>query len=313
MRNWLYKYIIIICFLCIPGLVNASSLYDVTVSRIESNFYEDTIQNLIIQTSLCFEIAILDDAVLQIDYPTGNPIGKLLFSGGSECDVVQIYEEVPVSAGQYALTVSRVENDFYEDSAQDVIIHTRYCYEYVYSQAAILTVDSPYGYNIGTILFDDILQNICDVQRVLFIKELTPQYPNLYPYTPSGWDAAIVVSNQTGTNTDSSPLYTTDTIFIDWAVGNASDISISSAYYTSLYVDDNLVTSWYANSTSAWGIVYVEDYNLGSLGAGQHKIEILTDSTFVLDETLLSYSKNLEPSLIFLVRLNFISESTIGS
>ncbi|MGA2177942.1 MAG: hypothetical protein ABSH38_23590, partial [Verrucomicrobiota bacterium] len=44
--------------------------------------------------------------------------------------------------------------------------------------------------------------------------------PNLTPYAPSGWSDKIVVSKVTGTTTDSSPLYTTDTLYVDWAVIN---------------------------------------------------------------------------------------------
>src|SRR6266571_4532845 len=44
--------------------------------------------------------------------------------------------------------------------------------------------------------------------------------PNLVPYQPSGWSDKIVVSTVTGTSTDSSPLTTADTLYVDWAVAN---------------------------------------------------------------------------------------------
>jgi len=53
-----------------------------------------------------------------------------------------------------------------------------------------------------------------------------PDPPNLTPYTPAGWSDKIVVSKTTGTNTDSSPLLSTDTLYIDWAIINNGESSI---------------------------------------------------------------------------------------
>ena len=92
----LYKKILLFLSLLLSfsiQSVHASSYFDVTIYREESNFYEDSFQNLIIQTSFCYELVYSDNAVLRVDNPSGNLIGKLLFSNGNECDVKQIYEE----------------------------------------------------------------------------------------------------------------------------------------------------------------------------------------------------------------------------
>ena len=256
-----------------------------TIYREESNFYEDSFQNLIIQTSFCYELVYSDNAVLRVDNPSGNLIGKLLFSNGNECDVKQIYEEKAVSIGQYALTVNRVESNFYEDPNQDVIINTRYCYNYAYSQEAILTVDSPYGYNIGTILFDDIVNTECDVQRVLFEKVLTPPLmPNLRPYQPDGWSDEIVTSTTPGTSTDANIIYDTDTIYIDWAVLNDSSVN-AGTFNTSLYVDGLLTMTWYHTSLPGYYYSSVTDYSIGELSSGSHTISIVTDSGGSISES----------------------------
>lgn len=67
--------------------------------------------------------------------------------------------------------------------------------------------------------------------------------PNLLPYQPSGWSDKIVVSTVTGTSTDSSPLTTADTLYVDWAVANFGDAAAGS-FATSLYVDGVFKTSW---------------------------------------------------------------------
>ena len=76
--------------------------------------------------------------------------------------------------------------------------------------------------------------------------------PNLTPYQPSGWSDKIVVSNQTGTNTDDSPLYTTDTLYVDWAViNNGTAPAPATTWYIDLYVNGSPVVR-VGTSTFSW-------------------------------------------------------------
>ncbi|MGA2465471.1 MAG: hypothetical protein ABSH06_14085, partial [Thermodesulfobacteriota bacterium] len=88
---------------------------------------------------------------------------------------------------------------------------------------------------------------------------------NLTPYAPSGWSDKIVVSKTTGTNTDSSPLYTTDTLYVDFAVERLS-----------AYFDPPLNPGYYA---------YTTDFSIGTLSAGTHTIKIVVDATGAIAET----------------------------
>jgi M6 family metalloprotease-like protein len=109
--------------------------------------------------------------------------------------------------------------------------------------------------------------------------------PNLAPYQPSGWSDQIVVSNVTGTSTNNSPLYTTDTLYIDWAVINNGTAATAERFYTELYVDDVLRASWYTDPPlNSSNYTYVQDYSIGTLAAGTHTIRIKTDSTGVITE-----------------------------
>jgi uncharacterized repeat protein (TIGR01451 family) len=111
------------------------------------------------------------------------------------------------------------------------------------------------------------------------------QKPNLTPYQPQGWSDKIVVSNATGTTTDSSPLYTTDTLYVDWAVVNNGPETMTARFYTTIYVDGVEKLSWYCDALNPNWYTYVNDYSIGSLSAGTHTIKIVVDSTGVIDES----------------------------
>ena len=70
-----------------------------------------------------------------------------------------------IASDVYEVTVTRKDQDLYEVLGADVYIKTRYCYEYVYYDDAILKIDSNYGFNIGTIMFDS--GDTCDVAKIL--------------------------------------------------------------------------------------------------------------------------------------------------
>jgi M6 family metalloprotease-like protein len=115
----------------------------------------------------------------------------------------------------------------------------------------------------------------------------TPAFaqPNLSPHQPPGWSAPIVVSNATGTSTDSSGLPAGETLYIDWAVTN-SGTATDARFYTDLYVDDVLRASWYTDPPlNGSTYSYVADQWIGSLSAGTHTIRISTDATGVINET----------------------------
>ena len=108
--------------------------------------------------------------------------------------------------------------------------------------------------------------------------------PNLAPYLPSGWSDKIVVSTTTITTTDNSPLYTTDNLYVDWAVVN-NGASAATAYYVYLYVDGEYKTYWTVSSQNANTYSYASDYSLGTLSAGTHTITITADPTGAVAES----------------------------
>ncbi|MDB6109675.1 MAG: hypothetical protein JWR69_1425, partial [Pedosphaera sp.] len=119
--------------------------------------------------------------------------------------------------------------------------------------------------------------------------------PNLAPYQPSGWSDKIVVSTGTGTSTDSSPLSTTNTLYVDWAVINNGN-SAANNFSTSLYVDGVLKQSWPSASLAASSYTYLQDYSIGALTAGSHTVTITADSGSAVTESSEgdnTYTKNI--------------------
>ncbi|UJS17064.1 MAG: carboxypeptidase regulatory-like domain-containing protein [Candidatus Jettenia sp.] len=108
---------------------------------------------------------------------------------------------------------------------------------------------------------------------------------NLTPYQPSGWSDKIVVSKTTGTNIDDSPLYTTDTLYIDWAVINNGISAITNTIYFKLYVDGTERISFSISSLNANVYAYATDYSLGTLNEGTHYIKIIADATGAVQES----------------------------
>ncbi|HEX7312943.1 MAG TPA: glycoside hydrolase domain-containing protein [Pyrinomonadaceae bacterium] len=118
------------------------------------------------------------------------------------------------------------------------------------------------------------------------ITVVSPGQPNLTPYQPSGWSDKIVVSNVTGTGSDSSPLRTTDTIYVDWAAINNGAAATGATFYTKLYVDGVERTAWFTDPPlNVNNYIYVQDYSIGSLSAGTHTIKVVTDATATVSES----------------------------
>ncbi len=69
------------------------------------------------------------------------------------------------AADYYRVSLTRAGQDLYRDTTSGVIVKTRYCYEYVWYDDAVLQFDSLYGYNIGKVVFSN--GQTCDVERLL--------------------------------------------------------------------------------------------------------------------------------------------------
>ena len=85
---------------------------------------------------------------IEADYGT-----KVLTTLGSMEDAEAILVPVKMDAGDYKVNVTRKANNLYKVEGTDYYIETNYCYEYSYSDEAILSVESQYGYSKGKLFF----------------------------------------------------------------------------------------------------------------------------------------------------------------
>jgi hypothetical protein len=113
-----------------------------------------------------------------------------------------------------------------------------------------------------------------------------PPKPNLTPYQPNGWSDNIVVANTTGSHTDINPLYTTDNLYVDWAVMNNGSVATSTGFSVALYLDSVLKKTWsVTDPLPVNNYAYINDYSLGSLSAGTHTLRIVADSAQTVTES----------------------------
>ena len=159
-----------------------------------------------------------------------------------------------------------------------------------------LNVSHQYSY-LGTFVVTMVAQMAtftesaeCFATKEIFIEDFfgggaTDFSPSLKPYTPANWSDNAVVSNQTGTTTDYGPLYTTDSVYVDFAVLNTSGMDINSRFYVSLFFDGVFKSIWYSDSLASNHYTYVKDYSLGQLTAGTHRVRILYDSNSAINST----------------------------
>ena len=86
----------------------------------------------------------------------------------------------PVLAENYEVSLTRQGSNAYKIDGKDIIIHTRYCYVYAYSEEAIFKAS---GYGGELIFFDS--KDKCDVKAVF---GLSKQKPGKYVVTVSRED-----------------------------------------------------------------------------------------------------------------------------
>jgi hypothetical protein len=108
--------------------------------------------------------------------------------------------------------------------------------------------------------------------------------PDLEPFTPPGWSGPVVVSNVTGTNTNSSPLFATDTLRVDWAIINVGTSATNIGFQ--LRVDGVAFANFnFAGTLDQNFFVSLQDVVVGPRSAGVHTISIVADSSNTIAES----------------------------
>lgn len=127
-------------------------------------------------------------------------------------------------AENYELSVTRKGSNLYKVDGKKILIHTRYCYEYVYSESSFLKMS---GYS-GEIIFTDS-GGKCDVKAVYgpsdqkagkYAVTITREDDNWYEV----WGQAVYIKTSA---------------CLSLALGEEAVVSLSAGGYGTLYVGDD--------------------------------------------------------------------------
>jgi C1A family cysteine protease len=109
--------------------------------------------------------------------------------------------------------------------------------------------------------------------------------PNLFPYSPLGWDGPVVLSDVSGSN-HNTQLWVDEPVYADWAVGNGGGDILNTSFTNCLYIDGSAVQCW--QYTNLWGgyYYYVIDYSVNqSISAGVHTVQLCADVYKTIQES----------------------------
>ena len=111
--------------------------------------------------------------------------------------------------------------------------------------------------------------------------------PDLAPIQPAGWSDKMVISNGTKNTLGTSPIFNTDTIYINMAFTNASAVAIPAApvFSITLTLDGALFATFTQAGMAANQTQTITDFNIGSLGVGTHTLTMTLDSGNVIAES----------------------------
>lgn len=87
----------------------------------------------------------------KVDLPDGAKAKKKY---GSIDDAEYILVPKKLEKGTYKVKVNKLDSNLYEVVGKDLIIETKYCYEYASYKEVVLKITSTYGYSLGEIYFD---------------------------------------------------------------------------------------------------------------------------------------------------------------
>jgi hypothetical protein len=107
----------------------------------------------------------------------------------------------------------------------------------------------------------------------------------LAPHPRPGWDGPLIIAARPGTERNGVDLQSSDELYVDWSVMNSGSVDIDSRFWTILEVDGREQRRWeHADGMQTGQIVWVTDYQVGPLEAGDHQFMLRTDFRGNVDE-----------------------------
>jgi hypothetical protein len=156
---------------------------------------------------------------------------------------------------------------------------------------ALLFANNPTkGVNVNTKSFN-WLQAILAIS--VFISAVAARAQTITPYQPSGWSDKVVVTTTSGSTTDTSPLFTTNDLYVDWAIANTTGTPANSTFYVDLYTNSVFVKRWTYASLPSLTFTDIKGFHLGHLPVGVNTIELVPDATEVYENPPNTYTKTI--------------------
>lgn len=114
------------------------------------------VTGIILLTSFTINTELSDECDVAQFYRAVEPDSdvKVLTTSGDLEEAELILVPTKMEEGTFKIEVTRKGSNIYKVEGTDYYIETRYCYEYATYDEAILKVESNYGYNKGTIIFN---------------------------------------------------------------------------------------------------------------------------------------------------------------
>ncbi len=139
--------ILFLLLLIFPSFIGAEN-YKISVTRKDSNLYKIDGKEMYIKTRYCYEYAYSENAFLKMS----GSYGEIIFANsGEKYDVEAVYAAINQSSGEYSVTVTRRDNNWYEIWGKEIYIKTRGCLSLALGKEAVLSISSS-GY--GTLYID---------------------------------------------------------------------------------------------------------------------------------------------------------------
>ena len=130
----------------------------------------------------------------------------------------------PSLAGTYEVNVTRKGSNVYRVDGKDIVLHTRYCYVYAYSEESIFKSN---GYGGGELIFIDS-RDKCDVKAV---------YGKVEP-KPGKYSVRVTHESDDWYEVQGTDTYLQTSMCLSLALGQEAFLALNAGGYGKLVFDD---------------------------------------------------------------------------
>lgn len=163
MKNFLAVFAALMAIVPAPAFAEN---YDVNLTRKGRNVYKVDGKDIIIQTRYCYVYAYSEEAIVKTSGYGGEVI---FFESKDKCDLKAVYGVSEQPPGNYLVTVSREDDDWFEVFGTNTYIKTSGCLSLALGEEAYLTIVNS---GFGRLRFKD--GNDCIVEGVYTKLQLPP-------------------------------------------------------------------------------------------------------------------------------------------